>query len=93
MFTHIQQRSSVTTSVVTGGDGQQVRFPFFFLRKIDNFGNILITALGSKSILILNSEYEFIHKISLFFPTGITMDRDDRIIVTSHTSDNCLQIF
>ena len=89
---HIYNRDLVLQqSVVTGGDGQQVRFLFFFF--IDNSGNILITALGSKSILILNSEYEFIHKISLFFPTGITMDRDDRIIVTSHTSDNCLQIF
>ena len=78
-------------SVVTRGIGQQVSNPWFFF--IDNFGNILITDYGSDSILILNSEFEFIHKISVSRPTGITMDRDDRIIVTSDASHNCLQLF
>ena len=78
-------------SVVTRGRGQQVSSPRFFF--IDNFGNILITDPGSDSILILNSEFEFIHKISVYQPTGITMDRDDRIIVTSRAPHNCLQLF
>ena len=52
-------------SVVTRGGGQQVRNPLFFL--IDKFGNILFTDYGSNSILILNSEFEFIHKISVVY--------------------------
>ena len=79
-------------SVVTRGGGQQVANPFFFFF-IDKFGNILISDCGSNSILILNSEFEFIHKISVHRPMGITMDRDDRIIVVCHSHENCLQIF
>ena len=78
-------------SVVTSGEGQQVSYPCFFF--IDNFGNILITDYDSHSILILNSEFKFIHKISVSLPTGITVDRDDRIIVTSRASHNCLHLF
>ena len=89
---HIYNRDLVLQqSVVTKGKGQQVRDPWFFF--IDNFGNILITDLGSNSILILNSEFEFIHKTSVSLPMGITMDRDDRIIVTSYASHNCLHLF
>ena len=89
---HIYNRDLVLQqSVVTSVGGQQVRDPRFFF--IDNFGNILITDSDSDSILILNSEFEFIHKISVSLPTGITMDGDDRIIVTSYASHNCLQHF
>ena len=89
---HIYNRDLVLQqSVVTRGVGQQVCSPWFFF--IDNFGNILITDHVSNSILILNSEFEFIHEISVSSPTGITMDRDDRIIVTSYASHNCLQLF
>ena len=89
---HIYNRDLVLQqSVVTRGIEQQVTNPLFFF--IDNFGNILITDPYPNSILILNSEFEFIHKISVSLPMGITMDRDDRIIVTSRASHNCLQLF
>ena len=89
---HIYNRDLLLQqSVVARGRGQQVRNPCFFF--IDNFGNILITDNSSGSVLILNSEFEFIHKISVYQPTGITMDRDDRIIVASHASHNYLQLF
>ena len=78
-------------SVVTRGGGQQIRDPWFFF--IDKFGNILISDNGSNSILILNSVFEFIHKISVPYPRGITMDREDRVIVVCSSSKNCLQIF
>ena len=69
---HIYNRDLVLQqSVVTSGIGQQVIDPWFFF--IDNFGNILITDYGSDSILILNLEFEFIHKISVSLPTGITI--------------------
>ena len=89
---HIYNKDLVLqVNVVTRGVGQQVVSPCFFF--IDNFGNILITDYRSNSILILNSEFELIHKISVTEPTGITMDNEDRIIVLCHTANNCLQIF
>ena len=61
---HIYNRELVLQqSVVTRGRGQQVSNPWFFV--IGNFGNILITGYSSDSIHILNSEFEFIHKISV----------------------------
>ena len=77
-------------SVVTRGEGQQVINPYSFF--IDKFGYILITDNSSNSILILNSEFKFVHKISVAKPKRITMDEGDRIIVTCDVS-KCLQIF
>ena len=75
---HIYNRDLVLQkSVVTRGRGQQVINPYFF---IDKFGNILISDYGSNSFLILNSEFECIHKISVSYPTGITMDNEDKIV-------------
>ncbi|KAI6661340.1 Cell surface protein [Oopsacas minuta] len=78
-------------NIISRGEGQQVIFPSFFF--LDNSGNILITDYGSDSILIFNSEYECIHKISISYPTGITVDYNGRIIVASCASMSCLQIF
>ena len=79
-------------NVVTRGEGQQVVNPWFFC--IDKFGSILISDRSSNSILILNSEFEFIHKISVSDnPMGITMDKEDRVIVVCEADNNCLQIF
>ena len=88
---HIYNKNLVLQkSVVTRGEGQQVINPCFFF--IDKFGYILITDHTSNFILILNSEFEPIHKISVTAPIGITMDEKDRIIVTCDVS-KCLQIF
>ena len=88
---HIYKKDLVLQkSVVTRGEGQQVITSYFFF--IDKFGYILITDHSSNSILILNSEFEFVHKISVTNPIGITMDEEDRIIVTCDVS-KCLQIF
>ena len=79
-------------SVITRGRGQQVIYPRFFF--VDKFGNILISDCDFNSILILNSEFEFIHKISTSnYPMGITMDEEDRVIVVCQSDNNCLQIF
>ena len=88
---HIYNKDLVLQkSVVNRGERQQVINPYSFF--IDKFGYILITDYSSNSILILNSEFEFVHKISVTKPTGITMDEEYRIIVTSAVS-KCLQIF
>ena len=79
-------------SVVTRGGEQQVIYLCFCF--IDKFGSILISDHVSNSILILNSEFEFIHRISVSkHPRGITMDKEDRIIVVCCAANNCLQIF
>ena len=79
-------------SFVTRGQVQQVVHPCYFC--IDKFGSILISDSNSNSILILNSEFEFIHKISVsMYPMGITMDKEDRVIVVCVADNNCLQIF
>ena len=82
----------IQKSVVTRGEGQQVTNPWFCF--IDKFGYILISNRNSNSILILNSESGFIHKISVSnYPMGITMDDEDGIIVVSQAGNDCLQIF
>ena len=74
------------------GEGQQVIIPWFFC--IGKFGSFLFIDRNSNSILILNSEFEFIHKISVSnYPMGITMDEEDRVIVVCLSDNNCLQIF
>ena len=79
-------------SVVTRGEVQQVVNPCFIC--IDKFGSILISDRDSNSILILNSEFEFIHKISVSNnPMGITMDKGGRVIVVCDAYNDCLQIF
>ena len=79
-------------SVITRGVGQQVINPYLFF--IDKFGYILISDYGSNSILILNSEFVFIHKISVSnYPKGITMGKEDRVIVVCNADNNCIQIF
>ena len=89
---HIYNRDLVLQkSVVTRGEGQQVIDLYFFF--IDKFGNILISDCSSNSILILNSEFERIHKISVSYPMGITIDIEDRIVVTCSSANKCLQIF
>ena len=87
---HIYNKDLVLQkSVVTRGEGQVINPCSFF---IDKFGYILITDYSSNSILILNSEFEFVHKISVTQPKGITIDEEDRIIVTCDVS-KCLQMF
>ena len=79
-------------SVVTRVEGQQVVFPYYFC--IDKFGSILISDCDSNAILILNSEFEFLHKISVSNnPMGITRNKEDRVIVVCQADNNCLQIF
>ena len=90
---HIYNKDLVLQkSVVTRGREQQVINPYFFF--IDKFGSILISDYSFNSILILNSEFEFIHKISVSDnPFGITMNNEGRVIVVCSADKNCLQIF
>ena len=79
-------------SMISMGRGNQITYSVSFF--IDRSGNILITDRSSSNISIFNSNSEIIHKINVSsYPTGIVVDNQDRIIVVSQASKNCLQIF
>ena len=82
----------IQRDVITRGEEQQVTDPHYFF--IDKFGCILVSDCGSNSILIFNSELEFLHRISVRnSPMEITMDAKDRIIVVCKATDDCIQLF
>ncbi|KAI6647692.1 hypothetical protein LOD99_8657 [Oopsacas minuta] len=70
-------------SFIPAGDGIELIFPYFFC--FDNSNNILITDFSnissSCSISIFNSQFDLIHKISIAYPFGITVDNRGRVIV------------
>ena len=79
-------------SVISKGTGNHVIYPCCFFR--DHSDNFLISDLVSNSILIFNTEFNFVHKISVSNnPTGVAVDKHGRVIVVSHVDKNCLQIF
>ena len=70
----------------------EVIFPFYFF--IDQTGNILISDPNSNSIHIFNTEFQLIHKIPVSnTPTGVTVDKQGRVIVVSLAVKDYLQIF
>ena len=79
-------------SVISRGKGMQVIYPLYFF--IDQTDNILISDVGSNSILIFNKEFQLIHAISVSpNPMGITVDKRGRVIVVCRAKNHCLQIF
>ena len=90
---HIFNRDlTLQKSIISRGEGQQIVNPVSLF--IDRSDNILISDLSSDCIVIFNSTFQLIHRISVYhFPTGITMDHKDRLIVVCHGGKNCLQIF
>ena len=86
-YNHILQKS-----VISRGKGMEVIFPFYFF--VDQTGNILISDPNSNSIHIFNTEFQLIHKIPVSNnPTGVTVDKQGRVIVVSLAVKDCLQIF
>ncbi|KAI6647868.1 hypothetical protein LOD99_8455 [Oopsacas minuta] len=73
-------------SIFSRGRGLQLIYPKFF--DIDNSNNILITDYSnissSGSISIYNSQFDWIHKISIPDPNGITVNNRGRVIVVSN---------
>ena len=80
-------------SVISRGKGMQVVFPYYFC--IDKLSDILVTDRDSNCVLVLNGHsYELIHKIPVTqLPTGITLDNQNRVVVTCQSYTGCLQIF
>ena len=86
-YNHILQKS-----VISRGKGMEVINPLFFF--IDQTDNILISVRRSNSIHIFNSEFRLIQKIPVSNnPTGVTVDKQGRVIVVSQADKHCLQIF
>ena len=86
-YNHILQKS-----VISRGKGMEVIDPWFFF--VDQTENILISDPNSNSIHIFNTEFQLIHKIPVSNkPTGVTVDKQGRVIVVSLAVKDCLQIF
>ena len=86
-YNHILQKS-----VISRGKGMEVISPLFFF--IDQTDNILISDYSSNSIHIFNSEFRLIQKIPVSnHPTGVTVDKQGRVIVVCQADKDCLQIF
>ena len=86
-YNHILQKS-----VISRGKGMEVIDPCFFF--IDQTDNILISDYSSNSIHIFNSEFRLIHEIPVSnHPTGVTVDKQGRVIVVCRADKDCLQIF
>ena len=86
-YNHILQKS-----VLSRGEGMEVINPYFFF--IDQTDNILISEFNSNSIHVFNTEFQLIHKIPVSnHPTGVTVDKQGRVIVVCQADKNCLQIF
>ena len=86
-YNHILQKS-----VISRGKGMEVIFPFYFF--VDQTENILISDPNSNSIHIFNTEFQLIHKIPVSNnPTGVTVDKQGRVIVVCRAVKDYLQIF
>ena len=86
-YNHMLQKS-----VISRGKGMEVIYPCFFF--VDQTENILISDLNSNSIHIFNTEFQLIHKIPVSNnPTGVTVDKQGRVIVVCGAVKDCLQIF
>ncbi|KAI6660216.1 RING finger protein nhl-1-like [Oopsacas minuta] len=82
-------------SIISKGYGLQLMNPYFFY--IDHSNNILITDYSyissSASISIFNYQFDLIHKISIAYPTGITVDNRGRVIVVCAGGEHRFNIF
>ena len=79
-------------SMISRGKGNQIIFSYNFF--IDRSGNILITDIGYNTLSIFNPKSEIKHRIEVSIcPTGVVVDKEDKIIVVCQASKNCLQIF
>ena len=86
-YNHILQKSYISL-----GEGMEVINSYFFF--VDQTQNILISDFMSNSIHIFNSELQLIHKIPVSnHPTGVTVDKQGRVIVVCQAVKDCLQIF
>ena len=69
----------------------EVIYPIFFF--VDQTENILISDLNSNFIHIFNTEFQLIHKIPVSnTPTGVTVDKQGRVIVVCLAVKDCLRI-
>ena len=85
-YNHILQKS-----VISRGIGMSLIYPHFFF--VDQTDNIVISDRSSNSIHIFNTEFQLIHEISVSNnPTGVTVDKQGRVIVVCQADKDCLQI-
>ena len=85
-YNHILQKS-----VISRGIGMSLIYPHFFF--VDQTDNIVISDRSSNSIHIFNTEFRLIHAIPVSNnPTGVTVDKQGRVILVCQADKDCLQI-
>ena len=85
--------------IISRGEGNQVINPLYFC--LDRKSNILMTDFSADRVLIFSDRGQLLHKFGkrgegrgdLISPTGIAVDREDRIIVVSRNPKHCIQLF
>ena len=85
--------------IIPRGRGGHVTNPFHFF--LDAEQNVIITDWSAHCVRIFTSKGELIHKFGrkgtgrgeFYYPTGITVDSENRIIVASRNPNFPLQIF
>ena len=91
VFSHAGEK---IRSLVTRGDGMQVRSADFFC--LDKKQNLLISDYGNHQVRIFSKEGTHLHTITLgtsAYPEGILITKDLKLIIVSK-NDNCsLQMF
>ena len=78
-------------SVLSRGEELQLIEPLSCY--IDNSDNILIASSTSNSICIFNPKFELIHRISIAWPTALTVDKQGIVIVVCGGGDKRLCLF
>ena len=85
--------------IVTRGECNQVINPCFFC--LDREFNIMMIDSSADRVLIFSNRGELLHKFGkrgngrgdFIYPTGIAVDKEDRIIVVSENPKHCIQLF
>ncbi|KAI6647363.1 hypothetical protein LOD99_12359 [Oopsacas minuta] len=85
--------------IITRGKGNQVTHSFYFC--LDRECNIIMTDHSANCILIFSSRGDLLHKYGskgdkrgdLLDPVGVALDSQNRFIVASRNSENCIQMF
>ena len=79
-------------SIISSGEENQVTKPLSFF--IDSSGSILIADCSSNLVSFFNNESDLIHKIPVpDYPTGVTVDKYNQVIVVCQADSDCLLIY
>ena len=96
VFSHAGEE---TRSLITRGVGMQIGLAYFFC--LDRQQNLLISDCGSSRVKVFSKEGTHLHSIGqpghelgmLYYPTGIVLTKNLKLIIVSENRNYGLQIF